>query len=94
MPYWRARYGFQQSDQVGFGLTAAAGVLGLLLMGLPGAAFGGIIGNRVTQEVRSVRRQQSGKLEPAEKEEEGEEVDWVVDCLVNNMVGRSRLTLL
>ena len=58
-----ARYGFQQSDQVGFGLTAAVAGLGLLLGGPPGAMMGGMLGDRLTKEVRSVRRQQSIKHE-------------------------------
>jgi hypothetical protein len=43
-----ARYGFQQSDQVGFGLTAAVAGLGLLLGGPPGAMMGGMLGRAFT----------------------------------------------
>ena len=86
-----ARYGFQQSDQVGLGIHALGTLGGLLLAGPVGAGLGLTAGNFLTKHVRSLRRQQSIEHELAEAtatagpEEEGAEVDWVVDCLVTHV---------
>jgi hypothetical protein len=89
-----ARYGFQQSDQVGWGVAFASAGLGLLLggplapLGALGGALGLLAGRCVTDKVHSLRRQEaiehhSADLE-ADPEDVGVEVDWVVDCLVSH----------
>ena len=89
-----ARYGFQRSEQVGFGVKAIGAGLGLLLAGPAGLALGWTAGKHATKHVHSVRRQQSieheleGADPAAEPEQEGAEVDWVVDCLVTHVEDR------
>lgn len=82
-----ARYGFQKSHQVEEGLARGLAGGGLILMGPIGAVGGYIAGKLAATEVHKQRKIASNAHDAIlwTTEDEGEEVDWVVDCLVDNL---------